>query len=101
MKHVFKQLQIYQPTTRVGESYKPCQFKTSCAIIDLEYISAIIECSIFRGESKSADEVINWLEERHLIAAKIVMKDGTKFSNILVPNMKYFGEILKCDVISF
>ena len=94
MKHVFKQLQIYQPTTRVGESYKPCQFKTTSVIIDLEYISAIVECTIFENESKYANEVSDWLEKRHLIVAKIVLKDGTTFNNIIVPNMNYFGVIL-------
>lgn len=94
MKHVFKQLQIYQPTTRVGESYKPCQFKTSHVIIDLEHISAIVEVVIFGNESKYANEVLDWLEKRHLIVAKIILKDGTVFNNIIVPNMNYFGVIL-------
>lgn len=94
MKHVFKQLQVYQPTTRVGESYKPCQFKTSTAIIDLEYISAIVECVIFKNKSKTNDEILDWLEKRQLILAKIVLKDGSSFGNIIVPNMNYFGVIL-------
>lgn len=94
MKHVFKQLQVYQPTTRVGESYKPCQFKTSTVIIDLEYISAIVECVIFKNESKTNDEILDWLEKRQLMLAKIVLKDGSKVSNIIVPNMNYFGVIL-------
>ena len=94
MKHVFKQLQIYQPTTRVGESYKPCQFKTSRIIIDLEHIAAIVECIFFEDEDKRTHEVVDWLEKKHLIMATIVMKNGSKFSNILAPDMKYFGVIL-------
>ena len=94
MKHVFKQLQVYQPTTRVGESYKPCQFKTITAIIDLEYISAIVECVIFENRNKSDDEVLDWLEKRQLALATIILKDGSRFSNIIVPNMNYFGVIL-------
>ena len=94
MKHVFKQLQVYHPTTRVGESYKPCQFKTTSAIIDLEWISAIVECAIFETENKYANEVLDWLEKKHLIAAKIVLKDGTTLNNIVVPDMNYFGIIL-------
>ena len=94
MKHVFKQLHIYQPTTRIGESYKPCQFKIGHIIIDLEHISAIVECIIFESETKYANEVSDWLEKRNLIAVKIVMKDGSEFNNIIVPNMNYFGIIL-------
>ena len=94
MKHVFKQLQIYQPKTRVGESHKPCQFKTSCVILDLEYISAIVECVFFENVSTSEDEVLNWLKEKHLILANIILKDGSKCNNIIVPNMDYFGVIL-------
>lgn len=94
MKHVFKQLQIYRPETRVGESHKPCQFKTGCVIIDLECISAIAECTIFENISRFDDEVLNWLEKKHLILANIVLKDGSKCNNILVPNMNYFGVIL-------
>ena len=93
MKKVFKQLQVHQPKTKVGESYKPCQFKTSTVIIDLEYICAIVECSTFR-ENKFCCEVEDWLEEHKVIAVKIVLKDGTCCSNILVPNMEYFGVIL-------
>ena len=94
MKHVFKQLQVYHPTTRVGESYKPCQFKTSTAIIDLEYISAVVECVAFKNENKINDEILDWLEKRQLILVKITLKDGTQFPNIIVPNMEYFGVIL-------
>ena len=94
MKHVFKQLQVYQPTTRVGESYKPCQFKTSTAIIDLEYISAVVECVTFKNESKLNDEISDWLENRQLTIVKIILKDGSKIPNIIVPNMEYFGVIL-------
>lgn len=94
MKHVFKQLQVYQPTTRVGESYKPCQFKTSTTIIDLEYISAVAECVTFENRNKSDDEVSDWLEKRQLTLATIILKDGSRFSNIIVPNMNYFGVIL-------
>lgn len=93
MKHVFKQLQIYQPKTKVGESYKPCQFKTTTVIIDLEYISAIVECGSFR-ENKLCCEFEDWLEEHKVIATKVVLKDGTCISNIIVPNMEYFGIIL-------
>ena len=93
MKHVFKQLQIHQHKTIVGESYKPCQFKTSTAIIDLEYISAIVECSSFR-ENKFCEEIEDWLEKHNVVATKIVLKDGTCVSNIIVPNMEYFGTIL-------
>lgn len=94
MKHVFKQLQVYQSKTRVGESYKPCQFKTSTAIIDLEYISAIVECVIFKNESKTNDEILDWLEKKQLTLVKIILKDGSSFGNIIVPNMNYFGIIL-------
>ena len=93
MKHVFKQLQINQPKTKVGEGYKPCQFKTTTVIIDLEHISAIVECGSFR-ENKLCCEVEDWLEEHKVIATKIVLKDGTCFSNIIAPNMEYFGVIL-------
>jgi len=94
MKHVFKQLQVYQPTTRVGEVYKPCQFKTSCVIIDLKHISAIVECAPFKEESKAIKEISDWLENKHLIVAKILMKNGLVLNNILAPNMNYFGTIL-------
>jgi len=94
MKHVFKQLAVYQPKTKVGESYKPSRFEIGTAIIDLEYISAVYECVIFENENKQDDEVLNWLKEKQLILARIILKDGTKFSNIIVPNMNYFGIIL-------
>lgn len=94
MKHVFKQLQVYQPTTRVGENYKPCQFKTSIAIIDLEYISAVVECIAFENESKLHDEVSDWMKKRQSILAKIILKNGSIIANIIVPNMNYFGAIL-------
>ena len=72
MKHVFKQLAVYQPKTKVGESYKPCQFKTCSVIIDLEYISAVGECIIFENVNKQDDEVLDWLKEKQLILTKIV-----------------------------
>lgn len=94
MKHVFKQLAVYQPKTKVGESYKPCQFKTGTVIIDLEFISAVGECVIFENENKQNDEIFDWLKEKQLILAKIILKDGSKVPNIIVPNMEYFGIIL-------
>ena len=94
MKHVFKQLNIYRPSTKIGESYKPCQFETSCVIIDLKHISAVIEYTIFKDESKAANETADWLKKRNLIMVKIVMKDGSYVSNVLAPNMNYFGVIL-------